>query len=169
MLNELQFRQAVWETYYDSYFQELVCEMLSRRWQAIDGISVLLIAVSTSGSAVAGWTLWTSPAGRPAWALIAGTSSIVAIAHGSLRVAERVKRWEDFRRTFAALRVQLDTMRLNVNIMSTIENEKDHFDGLRKEFAKLVSDAPNDLANTKRARTRVQDSLDGHLRQRGYI
>lgn len=169
MLNEHEFRQAVWETYYDSYFQELVCDMLSRRWEAIDGMSAVLIAMSTSGSAVAGWALWTSPAGRPVWALIAGTSSIVAITHGSLRVAERVKRWEQLRRTFATLRVQLDTVRLNINIIATIESEKEHFDDLRKEYERLISDAPNDLAITERARMRAQDRLDTLLRQRGYV
>jgi hypothetical protein len=163
------FRKAIHDTYYESYFQELMCGSLGSRWATIDLTAAVLVAVTASGSAFAGLALWNTSSGRPYWAAIALTSSIVALIHGVFHVAERVKIWTDLRRTFVELRIQLETLLLNMDIDGPLDEQRRTFKQFRDRYATLVADAPNDMANTISLRDAVQDTLDLTLKRKGYV
>lgn len=112
-----QQRDQLWrisfDTYYDSYFEEMVADRLLYRWCFLDDITKWLVAITASGSAVSGWALWgdTNQSLKLAWVLIAGTSALLAITHNALGVQQRIKNWEDTKKAFVTLRLEMDTLR----------------------------------------------------------
>jgi hypothetical protein len=64
--------EAVFETYYDAYYEEILSGDLIDRWQSFDEFAKIVIALTASGSAVSGWALWTQPGFRAVWAVLAG-------------------------------------------------------------------------------------------------
>jgi cell shape-determining protein MreC len=169
MFDEQRFREAVLDTYYEAYYQELMCDFLGSRWSTIDVVASFVVAITASGSAVTGLAFWSTPEGKVYWAAIAIASSVIALAHGVLHVAEKVKVWGDLRRTFIELRVKLETLIQDLAIEHSLENQKKKFDTLRDQYNRLIADAPSDFIATNGARARVQDSLDKLLAKRGLI
>ena len=43
---------------YDTWMQELLSEELLDFWGRIDAVSAVLVAITVSGSTIAGWALW---------------------------------------------------------------------------------------------------------------
>ena len=81
----------VFDTYYDCHFEEIIADKLVYRWQFFDQMSKLLVALTTSGSAVAGWALWSQPGLRPIWAVLAGSAGVLSIVHAVLAVSSTLK------------------------------------------------------------------------------
>ena len=56
-------RDALWNEsfriFYDSFYEQLLAEKLLRKWYWTDLWSRLLVAITTSGSAIAVWAVWT--------------------------------------------------------------------------------------------------------------
>jgi hypothetical protein len=164
-----RFREAILDTYYDSYYQELMCDFLGSRWASIDVAASFVVAITASGSALTGLAYWSTPDGKPYWAAIAVASSLIALAHGVLHVGHKVKIWGDLRRTFIELRVKLETLIQDLAIERSPEQQKRQFHELRELYSRLASEAPSDLIATAGARKKVQDSLDRLLMKRGMI
>lgn len=169
VFDENKFRDAVLDTYYEAYYQELMCDFLGSRWSTIDVVTSFVVAITASGSAVTGLAFWSTPGGKAYWAAIAIASSVIALAHGILHVAEKVKVWGDLRRTFIELRVKLETLIQDLSIEHSFENQKKQYTALREQYERLASGAPSDLIATNGARAKVQDSLDKLLAKRGLI
>ena len=49
-----QIWNATFETYYNSYYQELLSDVLLVRWQRVDDFAKLLVAIFAGTSAIAG-------------------------------------------------------------------------------------------------------------------
>src|SRR5205823_5751415 len=104
-----------WEVLYKAYYYELTAEHVVARWEKIDIGVVFLLGATASGSAIAGWSLWSDPGWRGVWLIIAGLASVISIGHGAVAVPRRVKEQEKIRRTFSWLRVNLETIRRNLD------------------------------------------------------
>lgn len=154
--------QAVFEVYYDSYFQELLAERSVSRWHAFDEIAKVVIALTASGSAVAGWALWTKSGFHIAWTLLAGTGAVLAIVSAALGVPTRVKEWTETRRVFACLRNDLEAMRHSMQVDPHFDVQALHakYEEARKEYSDGVLHLPNDVFVTRRVECSVQDDLD---------
>lgn len=113
---------AAFRAYYDSYYEELVAAAMISRWEPLDDLTKVLVALTASGSAVTGWVLWQHPGFRTAWAVLAGCAAVLSILSGALRVSSRVKDWGDVWRKLAPVRVDFealrDRMRVNSNFNS---------------------------------------------------
>jgi hypothetical protein len=160
--------QSSYETLYDTWYQELASEALLVRWERIDITASGLTGVTASGSAVAGWALWSDPGGKIVWAALAGIASVAAIAHGVLRVASRVKQQEELRRLFGVLRVDLETFRQLLTGLTPTEAAA-KYDVLRQRFGQCFAQAHPCIAYTRRLRNRVQSRLNEQLRAKGYM
>jgi hypothetical protein len=163
-------RDALWEvsfeTFYDTYYNEIVADRLISAWQAIDDTTRVIVAITASGSAVAGWSLWSQPALRMVWLIIAAISAVLAIMHTSLNVPNRVKLWTESRVSTASLRIDLDTMRQNMRVerLFPIKEFQSTYSSLRKRFGEVLSGIPNDLLLTKRLRNMAQDELNQRIK-----
>src|SRR6266478_8374838 len=70
-------RQECWKAYYSAYYSQLLADLVAGRWQKLDQVSKLLIALFTTGSAIAGWSLWTNTGpGKVIWLIGAGIAAV---------------------------------------------------------------------------------------------
>ena len=163
--------QKYWESsfkeFYQVFYQELVSEAMSLRWQRMDMPVAILVAVTACGSAVAGWSLWSSDFGRYIWVIIAGIASLSSIIHGVLQVPGKVKEQEKLRREFLNLRLDYDIFLRQINNLNEKEAET-RSAKLLERFKKCMSETQKDVAFTPKLRTRVQAELNQRLEEMGY-
>ena len=158
----------VYETLYDAWFQELTSEALSQRWQFIDTLTKFLIAVTASGSAVAGWTLWTNEMGKYAWAVLAGLASVLSIVNGVIEVPDRLKQQQGLGNDYRKLRVDLETFRLNLLIGIDADKAESSWTSIRNQYEELMSRTPPDMLFTKGLSRNVESRLNDLLKTKGY-
>jgi hypothetical protein len=159
-----------WEVLYQAHYYELTAEYVVARWEKIDLGVVFLVTTTASGSAIAGWSLWSDPHWRVVWLGIAGLASVASIAHGAVAVPRRIREQEKIRRTFSWLRVNLETLRRNLDGDTESEEAKhalDRFHELEMEFDRSVADSPKDIALTVGLQSRVQDELNARIKREG--
>lgn len=152
---------AVYNTYCDSYWYELMCEALVRRWLSFDDLSKILVAATASGSVISGWALWTEPAFRWVWVPIAGFSAIMAIVHTSLAVPRRVADHGEAKRRFTGLRIDLETLRYRMCVSPGVSPDDftSEFTDLRNCFRDSVQLLKDDVLATGRLKNKVQDEV----------
>lgn len=162
-------RDAIWEvvfeTYYDAFFEELAGENLSRRWQIFDDATKIVVAITTSGSAVAGWTLWNLPGWRILWAFLAGAAALITIIHATLKVSDRVGRFEELRQAFFVIRNKLETLRFEMRVdqdFSVVEI-RDKLLELREQYGLAMERIRYDLLRSRRFLEKTQDELNIRL------
>lgn len=159
-------RDKIWESsfeiYYDCYFEEMIADHLLYRWCLLDDINKWLIAVTASSSAVAGWTLWSEPGLKLAWAFLASASAFLAITHSALGVQQRIKNWEDAKKSFSALRIELNSLRQDMTIDPefVIENVMKKMKSLRSRYCDQMSRLSPDTLRTRKLEFRIQDTLN---------
>lgn len=157
--------QAVYDTYYDCYYQEFEAELLLLRWQKFDDGVRILVALTASSSAVAGWALWNQPGLRYVWVALAGLTAVLSIVHAALSVPGRIREWGDILRVFAGLRIDCETLqfRMKLQPLSPLEPLTEEFLAIRKRYAEGVQMLKNDTLRTGGLRARAQDLLNGKL------
>lgn len=150
-----------YETLYEVIFQEGVSSALVERWRRIDILTNILVAVTASGSAIAGWAIWNQAGGRAAWAVMAGLVSVLSIIHGAVQVPTQLKEQDEFRRLFSRLRVDLETFRQKLMLEpGKIETIDKSYIELRDRYADLIMRAPSSIINTRKLRIRVQQEIN---------
>lgn len=161
--------QPTFETLYDAWYHELASRALLIRWEKADFWVTLLAAVTASGSAVAGWALWTQPGWKTVWVVLAAVVGVLVIIHGALRVTTRVKEQGELQSLFSGLRIDTETFRHQLNTGVQIDEAKKTFSDLRKKLSEYINRSHPDIAFTKGLQKNVQEKLDTELRQRKII
>ena len=153
--------------YYDAHYYEIESELIVQRWQRIDDVVRVVVAVTASSSAVAGWSLWSDPAGKTVWACIAGLSALVAIVHAALGVPARLKEWGEIHRLFLVLRNDIQTLRQQMRIQSggSAKALQAAFDAARTRFTDGESKIKSDLLRTGRLRKAAQSLLEERIKR----
>ena len=156
---------AAYDTYYSTYYEEKVCDVLLDRWQWLDEVTKILVALTATGSAVAGWALWQDPNFKWIWTSIASTGAVLAIVHTALDVAGRLKGHGDNRRLFASLRIDLETFRyrMQANNQFPVEEFTNELVELRERYGQAIDRGRNDIMLTDSLRQSVQDELDERI------
>src|SRR4051812_10336718 len=98
-----RFSRQVWQIRSEALYYHRLAGAVGRRWQVWGTISALLAALTSSTSAIAGWTLWEQPGAKQAWAVIAGLAALIAIVNGVLEVTRRAKDREALRSSFRTI------------------------------------------------------------------
>ncbi len=159
-------RDQLWEktfqTYYDTYYEEVLAEKLIRRWQLVDEITKVLVALTVSGSAVSGWALWTTPQFKTGWAILAGIAAVLSIVNIALVVPNRLNEWNESKRAFSRLRVDLETLRYRMELDTdfSVEDFTTIFLAYRERYAECIQTRKEDILSTDRLRNKAQDELD---------
>lgn len=168
-------RDEIWnvsfETYYDSYYQELVAEGLSGRWSNLDLFTKVLVALTASGSAVAGWHFWTLPGLKLVWVVIAGFGAVVSTLHASVGVSSHAKRWSEAKGRFAGLRLDLETLRYQMRCDPDFNIDKFWalFERMRERYKTSCQHTDHDILRTLGFRQRCQQTLNAKLRGSNWI
>ena len=128
----------------------------------IDEATKVLVALTASGSAIAGWTLWTQPNFKHVWVVAAGIAAVLAIVHAALGVPNRLKLWAEIKTCFASLRVDLETLRhrMQLDPKFPVEEFTEAYLQHRERYRQGVERLQNDIMLIKPLRIRAQNSLD---------
>lgn len=156
---------ATFEVFYDSFYEELASEALIHRWQIVDDLTKVLVALTASGSALAGWTLWDAPGLRFVWSTLAGLAAALAIVHAALGIPGRLKNWTETKQCFIALRVDIDTFRALMRIEPdfSLSEFTSRFVGLRGSYKNAITRVNDDALRTQGLRVKVQNQLNARL------
>jgi hypothetical protein len=140
----------------------MIADHLLHRWCLLDDINKWLIAITASSSAVAGWTLWSTPGLKLVWAFLASASAILAITHTALGVQQRIKNWEDAKKSFAVLRIDLNSLRQDMTIEPEfyIEDVMKKMKSLRSRYCDQMSRLSPDTLRTKKLEFKIQCILN---------
>lgn len=159
-------RDQLWEssftTYYDVYYEELLAEGSAKRWQYIDEVVRVLVAITASGLAVSAWTLWNHEGLRFLWSFLAGAIAVLSIAHAVMEGTRRVRDFSSTHRSLAHLRVDLETFRQRLQLDPEFDVDKyiQEFVALRGRFAESIDRARNDILEGGRFRALCQRRLN---------
>jgi hypothetical protein len=160
-------RQGLWrasfDTLYDSLFEELIASALVNRWSGIDSLVKILVALTASGSAIAGWTIWNTPTGKVIWAIASGIAAALSILQGSVGLSNRIKAHSEDLGRFTSLRVNLETFRYRM------EYDNVAFDKLVQEFNKFRekwNENLQSLSSDALRTTALEKEIDNQVRTR---
>lgn len=169
MASSRDYWEPSFQTLYDAWYQELVSEALLVRWERIDIVATFLAAITASGSAIAGWTLWTQPGWKFLWVVLAGIASVLIIAHGAMRVPSRVKEQGELHKLFSELRVDLETFRQELVTSLKVNEAQVRYLDLRNRLSQCIKLTHPDIAYTTRFGNNIQEKLNGILEDKRYI
>ena len=157
--------EAVFDTYYSAYFEEILSDLLINRWLRIDiGVRVG-IALTASGSAVAGWTLWERPDFKIIWAIISCLAAVGAIFHSTISVPSLLKEHTRSNKDFTALRHEFETLRndLNINPQFDVTKKNHELKALKKRYTELCNNSPHDILSTDKLANKAQGLLNSRI------
>ncbi len=162
-------RDSFWTTsfttLYETRYQELCAEAVVARWQRVDLTVALLVALTASTSAVAGWALWSDAGWKIVWVIAAGLAALGSIADNVMTVPRRIKDQEELRRLFSGLRTSLETFRQELVLGLDEVQALSRYGKLRERYEDVVSRSHRDIALTYRLQNRMQDEVDEKMRE----
>lgn len=159
-----QLWDATFETYYNSYYQELLSDVLLIHWQRVDDVAKLLVAIFAGSSAIAGLVNFYAKTLNIEWAwpVLTGFAALVAIIHKELAVPFRLRDHGENKRSFSALRLDLETFRFRMQIDPNfqIDDFTTKFEELRKRYSEEYRRLRVDSFVTSRLRVACQAELN---------
>jgi hypothetical protein len=165
-------RDTIWDAayflWYDTKYNVELASRMVDRLKALDDVTKVLVALTASGSAVAGWNLWSKNGFATAWVITAGAAALLSISHGSLGIPARLKDWLEMKRDFLGLRSGLDTFRSNMENHPDFDVAKSEeiLAGFRGKFGEYEGRIPSDFFVTSGLKLRCQDGIDAEIRGR---
>jgi hypothetical protein len=158
--------QECWKAYYSAYYSHLLADLVAGRWQTLDQISKLLVALFSTGSAVAGWSFWTQNGnGKIAWAVCAGIATVLSIVQSALGVSDRLKTMLESRSRMLRIRLQFETLFSGMRLEPEFDVAKarEKFAVLQQEYVEAAAQMPKDWIYTNRDEANVQKTLNQKL------
>lgn len=162
MGNRDELWKATWEAFYDASYYEVLFGELSKRWQTFDFITRLLVALTASGSAVAGWALWNDENFKVMWLLAAGTASLLSIAHATFNTPDRVKNYTKLANDISGVRFDYETLRNELKIYPEFDVDKNfqQYKEIREKYQKALESYSPDFMETDGIRNKSQTILN---------
>jgi hypothetical protein len=167
--NKDELWDSAWNAYYDAYYYEIFISSVAHRWEMFDIISKIIIAITASGSAIAGWELWGEEGYKVVWISIAGAASIISIIHAALQVQQKLETQTKLSSNFTNLRIEFETLREQMGIFPDFEiveyNKK--FLQLKAKLKINTSNYKPDIFSTKSLQNKsLQNKSQDNLNQR---
>jgi len=157
--------ESSWETYYDSFYYEIVLGKVISRWKLFDLATKILVAITATGSTVAGWSLWSDPDFKNIWITVAAIASLLSIIHAVVQVQSILEKLSEFRVKFSNLRVSIETFRQDLTIYPqfNVDEKYVEYKKFREKFKEFVSNYSEDILLTKKLDEKAQDELNAKL------
>jgi len=165
MGNRDELWKASWESLYDASYYEILFGEVSKSWQFFDFITRLLVALTASGSAVAGWVLWNDEQFKVAWVIAAGVASVLSILHTTFNTPERINSYSKLANEVSGIRLDYETFHHELKVYPEfdIDNKFQMHKELREKFRKALDIYSPDFMTTDRIRHRSQTLLNVKL------
>ncbi len=132
-----------YRTWWNSKYQEFVCSKLFGKWQTTDTFVQVGIALTASGSAIAGWSLWELPEMKVIWAVMSGLISILAICHKSIGVSYKIKTWCESSKAYSMIKNQLEILKFDINT-----SYEKNTDNIHKKLREIMADYADEDGKT---------------------
>jgi hypothetical protein len=152
---------------YDTWMQELISEELMNFWGRFNTFSSILVAITATGSAIAGWTLFNSTVGKVIWGILSGIAALFSIVDSTLGVPGRVKEQSDQRSMFLALRVRIEYFCSSLARIDATRAETE-LGSLSIEHQDARKKAKGDVIWTRKWQKKTQLQLNEIMVQKGY-
>lgn len=156
----------IYESYYDVYYEEQLVAALLARWKWPNAVTRVLVALTASGSAVAGWALWEQEGFKWAWVSLAGSAAILSIVHNALAVHDSITNHESSHKDLGRVRFEFEKLRIRmiINPSSFDANEIERaYLALLDQYGNVGSNAESDLLYNRSFGIKVQAVLDQQL------
>jgi len=159
-------RDILWRdsfnTYYDTYFDELWSDHQIKQWMRIDFAMKFVIAITASGSAVAGLALWSSSGGKIAWAVLSLIAALAGIFQSAAQSGSLIKEHTKSNKDFGDLRNELEDFRreLDLDPQYNVSSRNAEFTKLKGKYRDYEKNAPHDWTEAYWAKWKVQDDLN---------
>jgi hypothetical protein len=153
---------ATWNTYYSSFYQELLAEKMVVIWQRVDEMARFVIALTAASSAIAGWSLWSLTEYKNIWAILAGIGAVLAIIQRSFDITKRLSEWGNLRVFFSSLRNDLETFQCHMKFEPEFQVPVfiKEFDNFRKRYTEGFKGTKADILLTSYLKNKTQRELD---------
>ncbi len=148
------------ELLYDSEYAGRLLEATATRWRFLDVSANILIGATASGSAIAGWSLWSHSGWRTLWVLIAGGTSLLVIIHGALQVSNKVQHQERSAQSFRSVALMLESLRRAVVKGADFAHSDEEFRKIETKYNAAQEGAPVPSLTFRSLRSKVQEDLD---------
>jgi hypothetical protein len=152
---------------YDSYMQELISEALVDFWSRFEAVSSLLIAVTATGSTVAGWAVWKTGSGIIVWGAFSGIASLLAVISGTLQIPTRIKSQNELGMALWDIGQRAEALYEKVRALDNKEIEK-QLTILDREYREAMKKTHRDMIMTRKWRARLQKLLNERMEEKGY-
>ncbi len=166
MGNKDELWNATWEALYDASYYEILFGELSKEWQKFDFITRVLVALTASGSAVAGWALWSYDNFKVIWLVVAGTASLMSIVHATLNTPDRVKSYTKLASDISGVRLDYETFWKELKIYPDFDVDQyfQKYKELREKYQNVLETYSPDFMATDRIRNKTQTVLNTKLK-----
>jgi len=156
---------ATYETWYDSYYEELLAEALVARWLCLDEFIKIAVAVTTTASAIAAVAFWKQTNFIWLWPVLSGIAALFAISTEKLAISYKLRDHGDTMRSFSSLRIDIDTLRsrMKINPNFDIDVFESEYLSFRKRFGDNYQRVKSDMLLTKKMQRECQTSLDARI------
>ena len=163
--NFLGLRRRSWKLYYRCEYQMAKLDMLGERWMHFDVPIRWLVAITATGSVVAGFAFWETSPGRIVWGSIAVLAAVGSITHGVLDTPGRIKSLQNELNTFSSLALDAEDLysRLNASTDINLGEAEEEFQALRKRYNEGKISLKRDYLLTKKIRYRAKASVYAKL------
>lgn len=167
--NRDELWKAAWETFYDASYYEVLFTEVMTRWQSFDFVARLLVSLTASSSAIAGWALWNDDDYKALWVLFAGVASVLSIIHTTLNATEKLKKYSKLLNDMTKVTLDCETFRHELSIYPEFDVDKafKKHQKLRSDLQKALSGYSSDLMDTKGLQNKSQKILNNKLGIKG--
>ena len=157
---------ASFDTYFDSFFEELLAAAMIGRWSTVDDVTKVFVAVTASGSAISGWAVWNHPSAKIVWGVCSGAAALLSVIHSSLGISTRIKSHAEDQRRFSSLRADLETFRYKMQFQEHLEvgEIEKEFLAFRKRYSENLQVLCNDTLRTRKLETKTHFRVETRLK-----
>ena len=165
MGNRDELWNVAWETFYDAYYYEILFDDISKKWQTFDFATRLLVALTASGSAVAGWALWSDENYKIGWVVFAGLASVISIIHAALNTNEKLKRYAKLSSDISNVKMEYETFQHELTIYPDFDVDKyfKKHQKLRGSYQKALEAYAPDFMSSVKIQNVAQTKLNHKL------
>lgn len=148
--------------FYDSYYEQILCEKLLRKWYMVDLLARILVALTASGSAIAAWAVWTINGFNWIWAVIAGISALLSVFHSVLNVPSRLKELSELRASYLMARADVQRLRFLMRLKPDfpVDSFAEDLTRVRRTYNEVDSKQVVDVFRTRSMEKHAQEELN---------
>lgn len=168
--NEINiYRKNSHGIYRSVIFQELLSDELINRWSRIDILTKFLVLITASGSAFAGWYLWSTNEGKFVWATIAVIVSLVSGANTVMKVPDRIREQEGLRHMLLDLQSDIESFRRRLKILDDHKDIPNRYDDIEKKWkACRAQFKSQDILFSRELENTVKSKRDQFINEKRY-